>query len=213
MKRMIEMIESLICRMRWRALLSEMQQDGETCNTYGFPSTKAPPPVEHLAAFEDDLYDLVRSIQFTPHLNEFQKQLHRDVKEITSSKDVFISADKTPNIYRMPGDRYKKLLNDNITKSYETTSRSAMHAINPKAGNIASRLGIAGRVEVYADKTAYVKIKDHKENFPNKISCRLINPDKSEIGRISKSIVEGINSRIRGIYKNRDREFKIYVIY
>ena len=59
MKRMIEVIESLIRRMRWKALLSEMQQDGDTCNTYGFPSTKAPPPVENLAAFEDDLYDLV----------------------------------------------------------------------------------------------------------------------------------------------------------
>ena len=25
---------------------------------------------------------------------------------------------------------------------------------------------------------AYIKIKDHREEFPNKISCRLINPSK-----------------------------------
>ena len=141
----------------------------------------------------------MRSIQFTPHLNEFQKHLHRDVKEITQTTDVFISADKTPNIYRMSGDRYRKLLNDNITKSYKTTSVAATRDINFEAANIATRLGIAERVEIYAEKEAYVTIKDHKEDFPNKVSCRLINPAKSEIGKISKSIVEKINSRIRGI--------------
>ena len=130
LKRIIEKIESVIRRMRWKALLSERPRDGDPSKTYGFPSTKAPPPVEHLADFENDLYDLVRSIQFTPHLNEFQKQLHRDVKEIINSKDVFVSADKTPNIYRMTGDKYRKLLNENITKSYKTTSTSAIRDIN-----------------------------------------------------------------------------------
>ena len=199
LKRMIEKVESVIRRMRWKVLISEKPQDGDTNKAYGFPSPKTPPPVEGLAAFEDDLYNLVRSIQFTPHLNEFQKQLHRDVKEIISSKDVFISADKTPNIYRMSGDKYRKLLNDNITKSYKTTSGSALRDINHEAAIIATRLGIAGRVESYAEKEAYITIKDHKEDFPNKVSCRLINPAKSEIGKISKTIVEGINSRIRGI--------------
>ena len=33
---------------------------------------------------------------------------------------------------------------------------------------------------------AYITIKDHKESFPNKIPCRLINPSKSSVGKISK---------------------------
>ena len=36
---------------------------------------------------------------------------------------------------------------------------------------------------------AYVTIKDHKEGFPDKISCRLINPSKTDIGKISKQIL------------------------
>ena len=43
---------------------------------------------------------------------------------------------------------------------------------------------------------AYITIKDHKDEFPNKITCGLINPSKSSIGRISKHILDKINSQI-----------------
>ena len=39
--------------------------------------------------------------------------------------------------------------------------------------------------------------KDHKSNFQNVQSCRLLNPTKSEIGRVSKKIVEKINIIVR----------------
>ena len=34
---------------------------------------------------------------------------------------------------------------------------------------------------------AYITMKNHKQDFPNKISCRLINPLKPSIGKVSKS--------------------------
>ena len=37
-----------------------------------------------------------------------------------------------------------------------------------------------------APKQAFITIKDHKENFKNNTKCRLINPMKSEIGKISQ---------------------------
>ena len=42
----------------------------------------------------------------------------------------------------------------------------------------------------------YIIIKDHKSEFPNKIPCRLINPSKSSIGKISKVILYRINAKI-----------------
>ena len=39
-------------------------------------------------------------------------------------------------------------------------------------------------------------MKDHKPQFPNQVNCRLINPTKSEIGKISKQILDNINSQI-----------------
>ena len=43
-------------------------------------------------------------------------------------------------------------------------------------------LSIDDRVECIDEREAYITIKDLKENFPHKISCRLISPSKSEIG-------------------------------
>ena len=43
---------------------------------------------------------------------------------------------------------------------------------------------------------AYITIKDHKDEFPNKIPCRLINPFKSSIGKISKAILDTINKNV-----------------
>ena len=40
-------------------------------------------------------------------------------------------------------------------------------------------------------------LEDHKDNFNQKHPCRLINPCKSEIGAISKSILDRVNSNLR----------------
>ena len=48
---------------------------------------------------------------------------------------------------------------------------------------------------------AYITIKYHKEDFPNKISCRLISLSKSSTGKISKVILKKINQQIQLITK------------
>ena len=48
-----------------------------------------------------------------------------------------------------------------------------------------------------AERQAFITLKDHKDNFVNKPTCRLINPAKSEIGRISKQILENVNTTVR----------------
>ena len=42
----------------------------------------------------------------------------------------------------------------------------------------------------------YITLKAYKDNFRSDHPCRLINPCKSEIGKISKSIVENINKNL-----------------
>ena len=43
---------------------------------------------------------------------------------------------------------------------------------------------------------AYITIKDQKEGFPNNLSFRLLNPSKSDIGKISKNILDRINKSL-----------------
>ena len=52
------------------------------------------------------------------------------------------------------------------------------------------------RIDTTANKDAFISLKNHKPNFANKPTCRLINPTKSEIGKISKEILNRINSKI-----------------
>ena len=58
------------------------------------------------------------------------------------------------------------------------------------------KLKIDDRVEVTAQKEAFITLKDHKDNFANKSTCRLINPSKQEIGKISKQILDDINQKL-----------------
>ena len=47
-------------------------------------------------------------------------------------------------------------------------------------------------MECYSNQHAYITLKDHKENFRNNTKCRLINPSKSEVGRVSKKYLNDI---------------------
>ena len=49
------------------------------------------------------------------------------------------------------------------------------------------------RMETNEEGNSLIAIKDHKENFNNHPTVRLINPAKNELGRISKLILDKIN--------------------
>ena len=97
----------------------------------------------------------------------------------------------------MDSQQYQKLLHDNVTKHYRHAPEEVFYNINAEAQSIATQLNVADRMDVLARKTAFVTLKDHKENFLNKLPCRLINSAKSEIGLISKRILDRINVTLK----------------
>ena len=196
----IEKLESFIHKTRWKALFSEFENKEDASKYYGFKTLVTPPAVPLLRPFEDDLYALIKRIEFRDRNNHFQQQLARDVREIRASPDVLVSADKTFNLYSMPRENYKKLLHENTTKSYKVGGDVAIQVIDQEAKHIAARLGISERVETIAYKKAFITLKDHKPGFWANPACRLINPAKSEIGIVSKKIVDGINSKITYLF-------------
>lgn len=202
LKCLIGKVENFIRRIRWKAYFFEKQtvnNDEEKKENFGFKSNAAPPPNDALAAFENDLYEMVRSIEFksSTSKNGFQRQLDKDAKDIASSPDVLVFADKTTNLYSVKPETYKKLLKENITTTYKKTTASTRLEINKEAKRIAQQLKLEDKMELYADRKAFITLKDHKENFANSPKCRLINPAKGEIGLISKKILEEINSKVR----------------
>ena len=106
-------------------------------------------------------------------------------------------ADKTRNIYEMKPDRYSQLLTKNVTKSHKLGKDQQFADINSELKEIASNLHIEDRIEPMAKAPAFISLKDHKENFENQPKCPLINPANSELGKVSKAILDGINTDTR----------------
>ena len=73
------------------------------------------------------------------------------------------------------------MMHENVTKTYKKFNTNKSNSINSTAKQIASKLKIDDRVQQLDENEVHVTIKDYKEGFPNKISCRLINPSKTDI--------------------------------
>ena len=129
---------------------------------------------------------MTQNIKFRKTNDTFQRTLNQDIKSVRSSNKAFFPADKTRNMYEMDKDTHDKLLHENITKSYKKCDNNTYNEINREAKQKATSLGIQDRTTTLAKKQAFITMKDHKENFNNAPKCRLINPAKSIIGRVSK---------------------------
>ena len=71
-----------------------------------------------------------------------------------------------------------------------------MNKINSEARILTSNLDLADRVQCYERKPACITLDDHKPNFDNNQKCRLINPIKSEVGKISKVLLDKISNEM-----------------
>ena len=126
----------------------------------------------------------------------FIKKLKNDINEIKTCNKILVSADKSRNLYKVEKDQYQKLFKENITKTYKKSTNKKIEKINYTAKQITEKLSTANRVPMLEETEAYITIKDHKSEFPNKIQCRLINQSKSSTGKISKVILDRINEKI-----------------
>ena len=96
-------------------------------------------------------------------------------------------------MYGVTPQEYDKLLKENVTKTYKKTNAGLVNQVNSEASKITEKLKIEDRVQCIAKNEAFITIKDHKPNFPNAVACRLLNPCKSEVGKISKSYLEKVD--------------------
>ena len=165
--------------------------------TYGFKSKHHPSQSKYIKAFEKDLFNMANSLKFRRVRNDFQQKMKQDIAQIKSSNDVFIFADKTSNLDKSSPEEYKNLLFNNITKSYRKSTNRLEKAINMEAKHISKKLELDNRIECLAKNTAFISLKDHKPNFRSSLPCPLINPSKSNIGKISKSILDKVNQILR----------------
>ena len=110
-------------------------------------------------AFEKDLLNIAKSIKFRAVHNDFRQTMKEDTAQIKSSCDVFIFADKTNNLYKSSPQEYQKLLFNNITKSYQKSTKRLEKAINMEAKHILKKSELENRIECLGKKSCLYIIK------------------------------------------------------
>ena len=108
-------------------------------------------------------------------------------------------ADKTSNIYKMPLHNYNKVLKENITRTYKHAPLKLDASINFEAKLRASKLAVTDCIKRFAKTPAYITLKNHKENFDASTPFRLTNPCKSQIRKVSKRLLKGLNNDLLAI--------------
>ena len=106
--------------------------------------------------------------------------------------EILVNADKSSNKYFMAKEDYNKLLKINIEKDYKKAEKGTENKMKDMDSKIAEGLNLDDRIEITTKREAYITLKDHKENFMDNPKTRLVKPAKTEIGRISKMILDRI---------------------
>ena len=166
-------------------------------DSFGFKSRRTLPQHKLLMDFESDMYDLIGNIKFKNARNDFLDQMKSDIEKLKSGGSIVVEADKTSNLYKMPLENYKQMVRQNVTKDYRIAPPNTKQDIDRKTNTLARSLGIEDRMEVYTDSPCFITLKDHKDNFQSNPKCRLINPAKSNLGKVSASILKRITASVK----------------
>ena len=68
---------------------------------------KCPSSVKELAPFEIDMMVMIKNLEFKTVTNEFQSNVRNDISQICRSNNLFISANKSRNIYKVSKASYE----------------------------------------------------------------------------------------------------------
>ena len=115
-------------------------------------------------------------------------KLSDEVKKIHDSNKIIVNADKSGNRYEISASDYQHLMHDNLTRDYKLDNENKLTKIDNDTQKHARSLEIADRMEYHSRSSAFLTIKDRKEDFPNTIKCRVINPPCNSLGKVSKRI-------------------------
>jgi len=127
--------------------------------------------------------------------SKIQRKLNGDIKNgVRKPNTLLIPADKTSNFYAIDVSSYNKLVKEDVTKTYKKSIDILVRELDAKSAKRAEQLKLDDRIEKLAMSEAFVMLKDHEPSFVDHPTCCLISSSKSEIGIISKQILDYINA-------------------
>ena len=169
--------QKFIHNARWRGYFClHPNEKSPNKETYGLKSTSPAPFVQEMKIFEEKLAKLITNVKFDRKPNHFQRMLKTEETRIKSETRVFVKGDKSNNYYKMEGDDYKKIVEKEIHKEYKKMTPNELKNVTKAQEKVVKNLELEDRVFETTQRQCFATVKDHKENFPNKVTARLINP-------------------------------------
>ena len=143
------------------------------------------------------LSSMKSNIKFRSVKGTFQK-LKEAIQRVKQSPNVSVFAETTTtsNTYEMPEQRQKNFLRGNVTKTYKKAPLELKTSIDLETKIIVELINLDVRLECIARTPTFISLKDHKLDFRQNPSCRLINQAKNELDKVSKLIIEKINEEL-----------------
>ena len=215
---LIRSVNRFVNRIRWKIFfLFDPKAKGTRKENFGLKSQKSAPKMpQYLRDFEKELHRLVKEVKHRDRKNiksDFLTELDKKVKVIKCSKKVLVGADKSSNYYHMSKEHHNQLLMKAINKDYKKAPEGKEDQVNRDAKAISDNLEISEKVFKLELKQSVITVKDHKPDFMNHTQTRLINPTKSHLGRVSKVKLEALNNKVRHManltqWRNTDSTIK-----
>ena len=103
-------------------MLGKLKSIGK--DNYGFKTVECPSSDKELVSFENDMMDMIKDLEFKRVKNEFQSKLRNDIRQILRSNNLFISADKSRNIYKV--SKVKLVMNEWCTKMLQKHTKNVI---------------------------------------------------------------------------------------
>ena len=166
--KLVEKIESVIKRMRWKAIFfTARNKDNPEVETYGLPTEKCPQQVKELIQFENEVLQLAKNVQFKKVNNPFQTRMKEDAQKMRNSGKTMTSADKTTNFYRQSAEEYNQLKQNAVTTKYKKSSDKIKGKVEKSSVKLVKKAGVLNRMSKNGSNPCFITLKDHKENFNN----------------------------------------------
>ena len=104
-------------------------------------------------------------------------------------------------MYQLDKEEDSHLLQNVVTTTQKISNKETERRINCEGIKSTKETNILDKVEVNWTDNQFIPLKDHKANFLNRPTTKLINPSKNEMGRISKHILNQVNCKLCEILK------------
>ena len=129
-----------------------------------FKTARCPSSVKELVPFENNMMDMIKNLELKRVNNEFQSNLRNDIRQIRESSNLYLSADKPTNIYKVSKASYGRMMHEIVTKTYKKCNTNKSNSINFKSKQTPSKIDIGKISKQILDRANNMILEKNKAN-------------------------------------------------